>query len=299
MTGHSRRVSALFAAFFAVLAFAFAPAAPAQTDSPALWKIAGPKGSVYLFGSIHLLPPDVKWRTPRVERALKESKVIVFEIDPAVAQDQQQMMQLIMKYGVLKQGEQLSALLPPKVNAELERTAISLGLPPANLAPMRPWLAALTLSVQFIVSQGYDLQAGIDNRLAEWARQNGRAIGSLETADAQLSIFADLTREQEIEFLAVSMRQIRETPQLLGEMLAAYRTGDIAGMQKTLNAAMDEVPSVRKRILHDRHERWLPQIQKMLAEGRSTFVCVGAAHLVGPDSVVAMLRARGVKVEGP
>lgn len=283
----------------ALLLLAFAPLVPAQADAPALWKIAGPRGNVYLFGSLHLLPPEVKWRTASVERALRESKVVVFEIDPASAQDQQLMVQLIRKYGVLAQGQTLAAILPPQLNADLERQASALGLPPANLAPMRPWLAAVTLSVQFIVSQGFDPKAGVDHQLAAWARENGRASASLETADAQLSIFAELTREQEIEFLAASLRQIREAPEMLGRMLAAYRKGDLAGMEKTLNSAMDEVPSVRRRLMHERHERWLPQIQRILAEGGSHFVCVGAAHLVGPDSVIAMLRARGVKVEGP
>ena len=281
------------------LALALAPWAQAQTDTPALWKIAGPKANVYLFGSFHLLPPDVKWRTPRVESALEESKVLVFELDPAIAQDQQAMMQLIVKYGVLPEGQTLPAILPPKVNAELERTATSLGLPPANLAPMRPWLAGLTVSVQFLVSQGFDIQGGVDHVLAGWARSSGRAIASLETADAQLRLFADLTREQEIDFLAISLKQIRETPQLIGQMLAAYRKGDVAGLDRTLNAAMDEMPALRRRLMRERHEQWIPQIEKMIAEGGGHFIVVGAAHLVGPDSVIAMLRARGVKVEGP
>lgn len=285
--------------FLAVLALAFAPFAPAQTDAPALWKITGAKGNVYLFGSVHLLPAEVKWRTLQVERALQESRILVFEVDPALAQDQQVMTQLIVKYGLLPKGQTLPAVLPPKVNAEFEEMAKGLGLPPANMAPMRPWLVALTVSVQFLVSQGFDPNAGVDHLLAAWARENGRTIAALETADAQLGVFAELTREQEVEFLAASLRQIRETPQMLNQMLAAYRKGDLEGMEKTLNAAMDEVPSVRKRLMRDRHEAWLPQIRKMAAEGGNTFICVGAAHLVGPDSVIAMLRASGVSIEGP
>ena len=283
----------------ALLLLAFAPLLPAQTDAPALWKIVGPKANVYLFGSFHLLPPDVKWRTPRVESALEESKVLVLELDPAIAQDQQQMLQLITKYGLLPQGQALPAVLPPKLNAEFERSATALGLPLANMAPMRPWLAALTVSVQYIVSQGFDPEGGIDHLLAGWARSSGRPIASLETADEQLRIFADLTREQEVEMLAVSLKQIREMPQMLNQILAAYRKGDIAGMDKTLNAGLDEVPLLRQRLMRERHEKWLPQIQKMIADGRTHFIVVGAAHLVGADSVVGMLRASGVKVEGP
>src|SRR5262245_20640970 len=116
-------------ALLAALVLAFAPSAPAQTDAPALWKVAGKKANVYLFGSVHLLPPDVKWRSPQVERALEESKVLVLETDPATAQDQQAMLQLIMKYGVLPQGQTLPSVLPPKVNAEFEELAAKLGLP--------------------------------------------------------------------------------------------------------------------------------------------------------------------------
>ena len=283
----------------ALLLLAFAPFLPAQTDSPALWKIAGQKSNVFLFGSLHLLPKDVNWRTQRVSMALDESKVVDFEIDPALAQDQQAMMQLVLKYGVLPQGQTLPSVLPPKVNADFERQATLLGLPPASLAPMRPWLAAITVSVQYMVSQGYDPNAGVDHQLAAWARQSGRAVATLESADEQIRVFADLTREQEVEFLAISLRQIRETPKMLDQMLAAYRKGDVATLEKTLNAAFDEVPLVRRRLLRERHEKWLPQIRKMMADGRTHFVVVGAAHLAGPDGVVAMLRAGGVKVEGP
>jgi len=288
-----------FRAFLAVLALAFAGAAPAQTDSPALWKIAGPKASVYLFGSFHLLPPDVKWRSPRVERALEESKVLVLELDPAAAHDPQAMAALIRKYGLLPQGQTLAAVLPPAVNADLERAAASLGLPAASLAPLRPWLAGLTVSLRFIVSQGFDPQGGVDNQLALWAIQTSRPIAALETPEAQLEVFAALSREQEIGMLAVSLRQIREMPQMLGEILAAYRKGDTAAMEKTLNAGLDEVPALRQRLMRERHERWLPKIRQMIADGRGHFVVVGAAHLSGADSVIAMLRASGIHVEGP
>jgi uncharacterized protein YbaP (TraB family) len=283
----------------ALCLLAFAPLLPAQTESPALWKIAGPKSNVYLFGSFHLLPKDVHWRTQRIGAALDEAKVVVLEIDPAVSQDQQAVMQLIVKHGLLPQGQTLPDVLPPEVNAELERQAAALGMPPASLAPMRPWLAALMLGVQFIVSQGYDPNAGVDHQIAAWARQSGRTVAGLESMDDQFRGLAGLKREQEIELLAVSLKQIRETPQMLSQMLAAYRKGDVAGIERLMNDGFKELPGLRKSMLRDRHENWLPRIQRMIADGRTHFVVVGAAHLAGPDSVVAMLRATGIKVEGP
>lgn len=292
-----RRLRILALSLFAGL---LALEAAAQADAPALWRISGPKGgTLYLFGSFHLLPPSVRWRTPQVERALQASSAVVMEIDPAVASDPQTMLQLVMKHGVLPPGETLPAVLPPALNAELERTAGEFGLPPTNLAPMRPWLAALTVSVQFIASKGFDPKAGVDHQIADWARANGREIRSLETAEAQLRAFADLSRAEEIDLLRVTLEQIREMPQILDQILAAYRAGDVAKLESTLNAGMDAVPALRKRLLRDRHAKWLPQIERMLADGRTRFLVVGAAHFTGKDGVIALLRGKGLKVDGP
>ena len=283
---------ALFAGFLSLHA-------AAQADNPALWQIAGAKGKVTLFGSFHLLPPDVGWRTPALQRALDESSAIVFEVDIAGAQDVQAMQVLLQKYGMLPAGQALPAILPPKLNAQLERVAADLGVPPAPLAPMRPWLAGLVLAVQFIARQGYDPKMGVEQQLAAWAKQNGKQQLALESTESQFKMFADLTRPQEIQFLDVSLRQIRETPGMLGDILAAYRKGDVVALDKNLNSGLDELPELRRRMLADRHRVWLPQIEKMIAEGRTYVVVVGAAHLVGPDSVIAMLRAKGYKIEGP
>src|SRR6266446_3681585 len=125
----------------AALSLAPSPAATrdaaAQADAPALWRVDGPKGRVFLFGSFHLLPADVKWRTPAVESALSQAAVVVFETDFAGAQDPQA---LIAKYGFLPPGQTLRSLLPASTNAELEKTASELEIPPLSLAPLRPWL---------------------------------------------------------------------------------------------------------------------------------------------------------------
>jgi uncharacterized protein YbaP (TraB family) len=238
----------------------------------------------------------VKWRTPAVESALNEAAVVVFETDFAGAQDPQL---LIAKYGFLPPGQTLPSLLSTSTNAELEKTASELEIPAPSLAPLRPWLAALTLGLQFAIHQGFDPSNGVEQQVITSAKASGKSLGTLETNESQLRVFADLTREQEVELLTVTLRQARETPKMLGDMLAAYRRGDLAALERTLNAGFDDFPALRKRILKDRHDKWLPQIEKMIGDGRTHMIIVGAAHLVGRDSVIAMLRAKGVKVEGP
>jgi len=73
----------------------------------------------------------------------------------------------------------------------------------------------------------------------------------------------------------------------------------VATLESAINLGLDDFPVLRNRVLKDRHDKWLPQIEKMIADGRSYVIVVGAAHLAGSDSIIAMLRAKGVKVEGP
>lgn len=292
---------AVAAAAFAVFVFAPAPACArdANVDAPALWRIDGPKGDVYLLGSIHLLPQGVNWRAPALDAALNKADVVAFEVDLDDAQDLAKTQQLVTKLGLLPPGATLRALLKPGQRAKLERIAASINLPAPALDPMRPWLAALTVGVQWIVSKGYDPGSGVDQQIWNWTKQAGKKRQALETAEDQLGVFAGLTREHEITFLEITLDQIDQAPKMLNDLVQAWRKGDTKALDKLLNEGMEDFPVLNQRLLDDRHAKWLPQIEKMIGDGRTHVVVVGTAHLIGKSSIVALLRAKGVKVEGP
>jgi uncharacterized protein YbaP (TraB family) len=293
----------LAAAFAACLALAesTSPAFARDTtpDAPAIWKIDGPQGDVYLFGSVHLLPKDVNWRTPALDAALNDAKVVVFEIDLDKAKDPAATKDLIVNLGLLPQGTTLRQLLAPERRAKLERVTASIGLQAAALDPLRPWLAAITVGVQWIVSKGFDPSSGVDQQVWNWTKENGKERATLETIEDQLNVFAGLTREQEIEYLVVSLDQIETAPDMLNDMITAWRKGNLKALDKILNDGTKDIPVLNERMMIGRHVKWLPQIEKMMADGRTHVIVVGAAHLAGKDSVITMLRAKGVKVEGP
>lgn len=275
------------------------PAAKPAGDTPALWRIATPKGQIHLFGSFHLLPPDVAWRTPAVARAMEQARVVVFETDITEGKRAEAVQPLLARYGLLRNDETLDKILPPKLHAELEKTAEGFKLPMASLNTMRPWLVSVLLGVQFIISQGYDPTKGVDQQIHAFATGKNKVIGALESLEEQVQVFSQIPREQEVELLGVTLRQIREMPGLLNDTLAAYRKGDVAALERMLNLGLNEVPALRQRLLKERHDNWLPQIEELMARGGNVFIVVGAAHLAGPDSLIAMLRAKGIKVEGP
>jgi uncharacterized protein YbaP (TraB family) len=51
-----------------------------------------------------------------------------------------------------------------------------------------------------------------------------------------------------------------------------------------------------QRLLVDRNRAWLPKLDALFTRSGRAFVVVGAAHLVGPDGLLAMFRARGYQV---
>lgn len=282
----------LFAALVALAAFGRAFAA----DAPALWKVESAKAPMYLFGSMHLLPAGVEWRSPSVRLALAVTEVVVFETDIDQIADGRRIGALVREHGLLRGGRVLNDAIPDATRLALEEIATEFGLPPSGFSSMRPWLAAVTLSMRFMAMQGSATANGVDHQLNAWARAQGRIRASLEPPESQVRMFAELAPAEEAEFLAVTLRQIRETPKLLDALLDAYRRGDMEELERTVNAGMEEFPALRRRMLADRHERWLPQIERMMAEPRTHFIVVGAAHLAGPDSIVEMLRARGARV---
>jgi uncharacterized protein YbaP (TraB family) len=60
---------------------------------------------------------------------------------------------------------------------------------------------------------------------------------------------------------------------------------------------MREYPQLYSKLILERNQRWLPQIEAMIKQGDNALIVVGAAHLVGKDGVIQLLKQRGYLVE--
>lgn len=273
------------------------PAEPAAAAArgPALWAVRDADSTVYLFGTFHALRPTTQWRTPAVERALAESRELWLEIedpgDPAALQP------LVAQLG-LSPGTPLSSRLNEADRAKLAQAATTLQLPPAALEAMRPWLAALTLSVAPLIQAGYDPNRGVDRLLKEAAQQRGMTLRAFETPEQQFRFLADMPEEEQLAFLRQALDEYAEGPREIDALSAAWSAGDLRRLESDMVEEMRrESPSLYRRILADRNTAWTPQIRRLLDGSGTVFVAVGAAHLAGPDSVQAQLERQGLRVE--
>lgn len=292
---------ALFVAIAGVpadaLAQTAAPAAPApiQGEGPALWVVKDADSTLYLFGSVHVLRPTIGWASPRVEAAFDSASDIWFEISNP--DDQAAIMPLIQQHG-LSPETPLSSRLTSEENAELDAAAKAMGASAAQLQPMKPWLAALSLSVAPLIKAGYDPKSGVELVLKARAEAAGKPIHGFETIDKQIGILAGMPDDVQLVFLRETLKDYENAATKLDEMVEAWAKGDVATLDRVTITEMKEAsPALYQAVLADRNTDWANQIQTLLEGSGTAFIAVGAAHLTGDDSVQAILQKRGVTVE--
>lgn len=269
--------------------------APGNTG-PALWTVESGVSTVHLFGSMHLLKPGIAWRTARFDDILKNADQLVMEIklDPG---GQAEVQKFMMENGMFPPDQNLKGALPPELYAELVAEAGKLGLPEAALMRMRPWYAALVLSMGMIQSLGFDPTKGVEQTIVAEAAPRGVKLSGLETAKEQLSTMAHQPADVQEEMVRDSLRQLHAIGELLDDLTIAWTKGDTATLEELLIGGFKEYPELYDAVVVGRNKRWIPRIKALLNEPGDHLVVVGSAHLLGDDSVIAMLREAGITVK--
>ncbi|MBX9747451.1 MAG: TraB/GumN family protein, partial [Hyphomonadaceae bacterium] len=207
---------------------------------------------------------------------------------------------LAAHYGTLPAGQALSSLLDAENAARLARVAAEVDLDMAQVERMRPWLAALNITYLYAARAGHSVDAGVESVLGTRARAAGKRFSYLETAEAQIRVLADLSPTDEAHFLAVTLRQLESGSDQMSAFDEPWAHGDLVTLSERLDADWAEAgPAVHDAIIVRRNLAWADEIERRLAGAGSAFITVGAAHLVGEQNVVTLLRERGIVVEGP
>jgi len=297
MTWFASLGSAVLRSIAALATLASVCAAPALAQ-PAFWVVKDDDSTIYLLGTIHLLKPETVWRTEKLDAAIAESTSLWLELPTTNAAAMQgEMMVLVSRYG-LSPADRLSKKLTPDEVQTLDEAARLAGLSAGQLDVFRPWFAALTISTAAMTRAGYDPASGVDSKIEGIFREREITPKGLETAEEQIKVFAGMTPEQELEYLRETMEEYHDAPTELDKMVEQWSTADIAGMEAMFVTEMKaEEPDLYAALLANRNANWVVKIEELLQGSGTTFIAVGAGHLIGPDSVIAMLDAKGIKSE--
>lgn len=284
----------LFRRFAAALALNLLLATVAAAQ-PGLWVARNDHATVYLFGTVHLLPSETDWKSAALDKALDESQRLSIEI---VDDDPASMQTLVMQHGV-DLSAPLSSKLDEKDRGLLEKAAETAKLPGgmAALQPMRPWLAALTLTMAPLMQAGLDPSQGVDKQIKARMQQAGKPVDGLETAEKQIMMLADLPESMQLDFLRQSFKDVADGPTKLHELIDAWRNGDTTAIARIEdNDLRKESPLLYQRLIVERNQAWAKTIAERMQQPGVSFVAVGAGHLAGPDSLQEQLRKLGVTV---
>ena len=277
-------------AFAAACALAAGPAGA----EPALWEVTGSESTVWLFGSVHLLPEGGFTVNDALADSLEHADRVCLEIDTAAA-DEASTAAITLARAVDPEGRDLFELLGPDAD-RVREAAAQAELPLEALAMFEPWFAGLTVSVLALQAQGYDVQHGVEQIIQAAAREAGKESCGLETLDGQLGLLDGLPGTLQNEILLQALEEAGEIESLIEPMLDAWRRGDEAGLERSLEDDFEGYPELADALIFDRNARWADQVSQMLEGDEDVLVVVGAMHLVGERGLPALLSDRGFRV---
>lgn len=258
---------------------------------PALWVLSDNDTTIYLFGTMHALKPDLVWFDDAVSEAFARSDELVLEmLDP----DPAQIGPVLAREAMYGPGEGLSKALSPDQYARLTAAVAGIGIPATALEQMKPWFAGVTLAMAPLAKLGYLPDHGVENVLQRSAAEAKMPMIGLETFEQQMGFFSGLSEEDQIEFLMSGVDDMPEFAAMIGKMERAWATGDTEATVELFYDGLDDTPAVYDVLLKQRNSAWADWIEQRMAAPGTVFVAVGAGHLAGDSSVQAMLAAKGM-----
>jgi hypothetical protein len=266
---------------------------------PALWQVKGVHGTIYLFGTVHIMRPEVHWQTAKVKDAFKTSDALYLEIANIDEDSVKAMTPMMMQLG-MDMEHPLSTKISPEDVDLLDAAVKKLGLPGESaLEPLKPWFVYLTLAVVPIMQGGYDPQSGIDQVLAKDAKAQSKPVKGFETAEQQMHFLADFPVDQQVMLLHQELVDLPKTVAQTDEMVGDWTHGEVDKIAAIDNdETKTKYPALYDKLLVKRNEVFAGTLAGLLNDPKTgtLFVAIGAGHLAGPDSVIKMLTAKGFTV---
>ncbi|MEO7814396.1 MAG: TraB/GumN family protein [Sphingomicrobium sp.] len=285
------------AAAIAAASVAFLPlAARAPVAKPALWKIADKDTTIYLFGTIHLLPKGTEWRTDKFNKAAAGSQTLVVEtiIDEA---NPQAAIGAMMKLAVSPNLPPILDRVPADKRAALAGVIARSGMPAGVLDKLETWAAGMILLGVTFKDLGLEANSGVETALRSEFKTAAKPIDQLETNAEQFGFFDTLPEAAQRKFLTSVLDDPTKGRAQFAEMLNVWARGDVKAMGETFNRELADSPELRENLLRRRNANWNYWLQRRMQQPGTLFVAVGAGHLSGSDSVISMLEKSGYKVK--
>jgi uncharacterized protein len=287
---------ARFCASVSIACLVAAGAAAQARGHSFLWKVQSGANVMYLAGSVHALTADAYPLNPAYQRAFDASGALVEEIDLAEADPLSGGLGLLAK-GIYQDGRTFSSVVSRQTAALVEDKLKNTPLAIELIQPMKPWMVMLMIEALAAQTVGLDPELGLDKHFYTLATSGGKQVIGLETAESQVDRFDKMPDAMQEQMLRSELTEMETEKSGLRTLLMAWEGGDAPAIEKMLLSSFAENPTAYNSLITERNRNWMPQLEACLKRSSPCFVIVGAAHIVGPQGLLAMLRQRGYRIE--
>ena len=264
--------------------------AQTEVENALLWNVSKGDQEAYLYGTIHI-SCNAELSTG-VEKALKESDELILEIDMSDPSLQMRMMQKM----VLPDGKNASDFLTDKELESLEEYVnenVKMIPDFAMVSNMKPIFLSSLITQSLLSCQN---QTGYDQLLLQKAQQQNMPISGLETIDEQISALDGIPHQEVYDEMIASIEEDQqEDIKMLDKMMQYYNNANLKALKKLVDESDSFLNDFTDIALDKRNKNWIPVIKEKMKD-QKVFIAFGAAHLIGENGVVELLKDEGYKV---
>ena len=263
------------------------------TDNSLLWMVTkdGTKDTSFVFGTMHIIQKEHFFFPDLLEEVISASDLVVLEIGEEMNNPLAAMNLLRLEEG----KSMFDFFNEAQIDSLLEWAQSEMGLNEdmfrASFGQMKPFVIVSAASAGDMLEDSESYERTImDIQSEEKIKLEG-----LETLEEQMSIFDDLTDEEQAQMVMEAIKEGPEADKELQDMMRLYTEQDIDGMYAMIHEESDAIADREAEFLYDRNEKWIPKMEGMMKDKR-VFFAVGAAHLGGDKGVLTLLRKEGFNV---
>jgi uncharacterized protein YbaP (TraB family) len=262
-----------------------------------VWKLDADNGSFYLAGSCHVLRKSDYPLPEEFESAYDDADQVIFEtdIDAFMSPDIQL---LLISKGMYTGDDTLEKKLSKKAYDSLVKYCNDRSMSIELFQNFKPWMVTMTLLLLELEKNGISPADGLDLYFSNKAKKDGKQTGGLEDVYRHIELVSSLEEEFDESIVESFIRDAGEVRVMMEGLIKSWRAGDEIWIDEYLSENVrKEFPKLYKRLLTDRNRGWIPHLETLMDSGKRTLVVVGVGHLVGEDSVIDLLKARGYKLK--
>ena len=270
---------------------------PTTSPKHCLWLVKTPQNkNVYLLGSLHVLKSEAYPLAKTITEAYRQSQKVVFETDLAALADPETQGDMIT-LGLYPEGQTLFQNISNEMRRALKKKMTNLEMKLEHFARFKPWFMAVSLTLMELQRLGFSIEYGIDVHFYGKATIDNKEIGFLEPVDFQFELLGKMNVQDQNAFLGQTLKDLDIAAQMADDMLKYWKKGDADNLYALLFKSFEDYPQIENRLISQRNLQWVKKIEEMMVEDKNIIVIVGAGHLIGPGSVVALLKQKGYRVK--